>query len=115
VDGSRFQFHPLSTAAIFRFCGLGGRPIYESELRELALQPPSSFLLSSRFTRHCFLNSAAVIEIEPGNSPHAKLMRGLIEFGLSGRIVIRQGSGHRTSSRALSGMIPLPDSRKVDH
>jgi len=49
VDGSRFQFHSLSTAASFRFYCLGGGPIHQSELRDLALQPPSSFLLSSTF------------------------------------------------------------------
>jgi len=47
VDGSGFQFHAVSVAAVFGLRGFGGRSIYESLLRELALQPASSFLLIS--------------------------------------------------------------------
>jgi hypothetical protein len=46
VDGSGCEFHPVSTAAILRFYGFGGRPIYEPYFRKLAVQPASSFLLT---------------------------------------------------------------------
>jgi hypothetical protein len=62
--GSRFRFDTRSAAEILCSGGFGGLPIYQSLLRDLALQPASSQLLTffSSQLNLSLLNSIPVLD-----------------------------------------------------
>ena len=46
ADDPGSRFHSFPTAALFRACRFGGPPVDDFQLRELAIQPASSLLLT---------------------------------------------------------------------